>query len=588
MGRQVRSCALAIEAGASAGRTPLMSETAVRFQSRRSAIRLLTMGLGGLVLGSCGPVAPSSQAVSTAPAPSTPAVSSTPAPKANVSSASAAATIVSPPQPAVAQPKSGGTIRTGQVGDIANLDGHYANQLSATTVQLAYEKLVVYDLKLQPQPVLAESWDVSSDSKTFKFNLRKGVQFHNGREFTSDDVKYNLLRVRDPSVAPLTGTLAPQSAWFTGIETPDKYTIVLTADKPRPGIFDFLSGFNMVDKDTIEGPNGKTTINGTGSFKFVEWASGNHITLARNPNYWQTARPYIDGIQVSILRDPQTMVTQLEAGALDAVYAPPLTDTVRLKQNPSFQALVNPQLGQFFYVNQNVTLPLFQNKALRQAMNYALNRQRIAQTVLQNLCGDPVCLPWPQQSPAFQPDKNSTYSFDLSKAAALLKEAGVSGGSLDIAYNTGGYGQEFGSMAQIYQADLQSLGFQVTLKPMDGPTFTQSGQQHTYQGLRIGSGAGAGNFEASTMLQSTSAFNYAGNFAGFKDDAYAQLVLSATTEPEAAKRKQAYSQLNDYLLDQSFTFAFAWYPSTALVSSKVHALDFSGSAALSYVNAWLE
>ena len=87
------------------------------------------------------------------------------------------------------------------MGDIANLDGHYANQLSATTVQLAYEKLVVYDLHLQPQPVLAESWDISSDSRTFKFNLRKGVQFHNGREFTSDDVKYNFLRVRDPSMA---------------------------------------------------------------------------------------------------------------------------------------------------------------------------------------------------------------------------------------------------------------------------------------------------------------------------------------------------------------------------------------------------
>ncbi len=553
-----------------------MSAEWAAFHSRRSAIRLLGVGLGGLVLGGCSPSAPTT--------PASPTVSS---PRPTPATAASTATVVTPPQPAAAQPQSGGTIRTGQVGDIANLDGHYANQLSATTVQLAYEKLVMYDLKLQPQPVLAESWDISSDDRSFKFNLRKGVEFHNGREFTSDDVKYNFLRVRDPSVAPLTGTLAPQSGWFTTIDTPDKYTVVLTADQPRPGIFDFLSAFNMVDKDTLEGPNAKTSINGTGAFKFVEWASGDHITLARNPRYWRTGRPYIDGFQVSILRDPQSMVTQLESGALEAVYAPPLSDTVRLKQNPNFQALVNPQLGQFFYVNQNVTLPLFQNKAVRQAMSYALNRQRISQTVLQSLCGDPICLPWPQQSPAFEPEKNAAYTFDLGKAAALLQQAGVSGGSLEIAYNTGGYGQEFASMAQIYQADLQSLGLQVTLKPMDGPTFTQSGQQHTYQGLRIGSGAGAGNFEASTMLQSTSAYNYAGNFAGFKDDAYGQLVLSATTEPDAAKRKQVYSQLNDYLLDQSFTFAFAWYPATALVASRVRSLDFSGSPALSYADAWL-
>ena len=90
------------------------------------------------------------------------------------------------------------------------------------------------------------------------------------------------------------------------------------------------------------------------------------------------------------------------------------------------------------------------------------------------------------------------------------------------------------------------------------------------------------------MLQSTSAYNYAGNFAGFKDDQYAQLVLGVTTEPDTAKRKQKYSQLNDYLLDQSFTFAFAWYPATALVASRVHALEYSGSPALSYTSAWMQ
>jgi peptide/nickel transport system substrate-binding protein len=123
---------------------------------------------------------------------------------------------------------------------------------------------------------------------------------------------------------------------------------------------------------------------------------------------------------------------QLEAGALEAAYGPPLNDVVRLKQDPSFQALVNPQLGQFFYVNQNVTLPLFQNKLVRQAMNFALNRQRISLTVLQNLCGDPICLPWPQQSPAYEAEKNATYTFDLNKAAALLKQAGASNASLAI------------------------------------------------------------------------------------------------------------------------------------------------------------
>src|SRR5689334_21088863 len=184
------------------------------FVSRRSTLRLLALGLGGVVVAACSPATPSS------PAPST---SVPPAPTPG-NAAAATVTSVAAPQSTGVTPKAGGTIRTGQVGDIANLDGHYANQLSATTVQLAYEKLVAYDTKLQPQPVLAESWDISADSTTFKLNLRKGVQFHSGREFTSDDVKYNFLRVRQPSVMPLAGTLAPQSAWFAAVDTPDKYT----------------------------------------------------------------------------------------------------------------------------------------------------------------------------------------------------------------------------------------------------------------------------------------------------------------------------------------------------------------------------
>src|SRR5216684_7117610 len=85
-----------------------------------------------------------------------------------------------------------------------------------------YDRLTVYDDALKPQPMLAESWEVSSDARQVKLNLRKGVQFHSGREMTSEDVKYNLLRLRDPKNAATTGKIAPQGAWWTSIDTPDK------------------------------------------------------------------------------------------------------------------------------------------------------------------------------------------------------------------------------------------------------------------------------------------------------------------------------------------------------------------------------
>ena len=119
--------------------------------TRRTAITLLAAGLGTACVSSPNP-APTS--------PPTPRVQATPLPATATSTQAA--------------PKPGGAIRTGQVGDIANLDGHYSNQLSSNTVQLCYDKLAVYDQNLQPVPMLAESWDISSDLTQYKFNLQIG------------------------------------------------------------------------------------------------------------------------------------------------------------------------------------------------------------------------------------------------------------------------------------------------------------------------------------------------------------------------------------------------------------------------------
>jgi peptide/nickel transport system substrate-binding protein len=222
--------------------------------TRRGAIQALALGLGSALVVACRGGQPGPAVTGTSPP--TPANTAAAIPTAGASGGSTAtpAPVVGQPATPVAaaasagasstQPKPGGTIHTGQVGDIANLDGHYSNQLSNNTVQLAYDKLASYDAQMQPQPMLAESWEISDDLTTFKFNLRKGVQFHTGREFTSDDVKYNVQRVQDPSLAALVATLGQQAAWFTGVDTPDKYTVVLHTDKSRDGVFDFLRSFN--------------------------------------------------------------------------------------------------------------------------------------------------------------------------------------------------------------------------------------------------------------------------------------------------------------------------------------------------------
>jgi ABC-type transport system substrate-binding protein len=303
---------------------------------RRTALRVLLSGSTTALVAACNATPASPTAVPAEP---------TTAPVQPTLPPPATATVAAAPKPAAAQTKSGGTLRLGMVGDVSTLDGHNTTPNQFDTTWSVFDRLISYDTTLRPQPELAESWDLSSDLKQIKLNLRKGVQWHSGREFSSDDVKYNLLRVRDANLQ--IPTLRNQSNWFTSIETPDRYSIMLKSDLPRPAIFDFFEYFNRVDQETMEGPNAKTASIGTGPFKFVEWVQGDHLTFARNPNYWKAGRPVIDTF-VASARDAQARLVQLEAGALVVAKGPAPNDFARYRSDPAYQAIIHSVSGNYF------------------------------------------------------------------------------------------------------------------------------------------------------------------------------------------------------------------------------------------------
>src|SRR5579859_4849434 len=169
--------------------------------TRRTALRLLGSSAGIALLAGCG-VAPQTTAPTAAAAPTAP-----PQPVATPTAASIAVSAPNPTAPAptpaapvssASTPRRGGTARYSIQADLSSIDGHVRTPGAVDSLWLAFDHLTLYDQKLQPQPMLAESWDLSPDFKQVKFNLRKGVTYHSGRDFTSDDVKWNLLRVRRP------------------------------------------------------------------------------------------------------------------------------------------------------------------------------------------------------------------------------------------------------------------------------------------------------------------------------------------------------------------------------------------------------
>ena len=531
--------------------------------SRRTAIKLLASGAGMALLAACS--APTSS-----PSASTPAASTSGTP------ASAPAS----------QPKAGGVMNTGQPYDIAKLDGHSNSYTSSDNLMQVFEGLTYLDANLTPQPQLAESWDLASDFTQIKLKLRQGVKWHSGRELTSADVKYSLDRISTPGVS----SLGFMGRWFTS-ETPDPYTIVLSSDQPRPSMFHFFEYWNIVDQASLEGPDAANQAIGTGPFVFQEWVPGDHLTFSKNKDYWGKP-PNIDGLMVRIYKDLQTMTAAFEAGAIDVMDFPAGADAIRLRSDPQYSLMANPAsyMGATFLIN--TLYPPLDNKAVRQAVNYAINRPKIVETILVPGLDTPSSLPWPTSSPAYDAGQNATYTYDLDKAKSLLASAGVSGGTFDLSYATR---PDFNLMAQVWAADLATLGFQVNLLPLDTNGWQAkvnapitAGNPPDYRGLTMDGGETGAQSSPVWALLGGNHEGPTANISGYRNDTYASLVDAVTKEVDSTKLKALYKQLNDMILDESFSITFAMIPHKVVSRvSKVQGISFGLHENIWFKDAWL-
>ncbi|MBV8084596.1 MAG: hypothetical protein JO247_07250, partial [Chloroflexi bacterium] len=236
-------------------------------------------------------------------------------------------------------------------------------------------------------------------------------------------------------------------------------------------------------------------------------------------------------------------------------------------------------------IGQNVTMKPQDNKMVRQAMNYALDRKRIVQTVYQNI-GDTEDLPWLPNSVAYEAAKNTTYPFDMDKAKALLAQAGLAAGSaFDIVITSSSI--EAAALAQIMQSALTQLGITLNIKPYDTASYLDQINNHKYHGLYIGAIAYAA-MEPVTIIANSRHLDPTGNSnTGYTSPQYLQLYNSAAVEPDASKRKALYSQLNDLFLDESAVMPIVSAPARLLTRNTVHDIGLSMHGAFLYNDAWI-
>ena len=553
--------------------------------ARRRLLGYLISGTSLALLAACGPTvpsAPTSSAASLGTTAPTAGVGATPASASGPTPAPLSTVGVIVPAPNTAgQPKPGGILRLGIVGDLPSLDGNDFGPAFDVTYPI-FNDLGQEDEKLNLSGELADSFDLSSDFRRLKVNLRKGVQYHTGRELTSDDVKWEIDRSNDPKVSA--GVLRAFRILLTSVETPDKYTVIINSEQAWPAIADYIHVLNILDQQTMAQPDGKLNPVGTGPFKFQEYVQGDHLSLVRNPNYWKKGLPYLDGIRFQIFKDPQSMLVAFEAGQLDAVNTPPIRDTARFENDPNFQVVFNNIAGDSYVITFNTNQPPTNNKLLRQAMSFALDRQRIADTVLQKV-GAPKNIPYYPSSPAYDQAADQYYAFDMDKAKALLAASGLSNVEMDFNINSTSDATEWSSISQIYQADLDKIGIKITIRPFDNPTLSQMLASVNYNGIASGTST-VGHLHAG-VLSASPTFGYTSNRAGFKPDEFKGIDYAILTEVDPARQQQAYSTWRNYFLDQQWAMVVTSKRPRVATSARVHGIAYTRAEKLYYDETWL-
>ncbi|MBQ2260926.1 MAG: ABC transporter substrate-binding protein [Loktanella sp.] len=337
------------------------------------------------------------------------------------------------------------------------------------------------------RPGLAESYEVSEDGTVFTFTLREGVTFHNGREMTAEDVKYSLDRVTLPATqSPGAGFFASivgfdeissgAAETLAGVEVLDPLTVQITLSRPD-ATFLHVMGLNfasIVPQEVVEEMGddfGKNPV-GTGAFKLTDWTIGQRVVFEKNADYWREGVPYLDGITFEVGQEPIVALLRLQQGEVDVPGdGIPPAKFVEVMADPEQAARVI-EGGQLHtgYITLNVGVAPFDQLAVREAVNMAINKERIVQII--NGRAVPATQPLPPSMPGYSEGFDG-FAYDVEAAKAKLAEAGFADGFTTELYvmNT----DPNPRIAQAIQQDLAEIGVTLEIRSLAQANVIEAG-----------------------------------------------------------------------------------------------------------------
>ncbi|MBI3803830.1 MAG: peptide-binding protein [Nitrospirae bacterium] len=466
------------------------------------------------------------------------------------------------------------TLSTASIGEPKRLVPMMASDSASQEItSLVFNGLVKYDKNARLIGSLAETFERSPDCLSATFHLRKGVKWHDGKEFTADDVLFSYQKVIDPNV------ITPYSSNFESVarvEKVDPYTVRVIYKEPfAPGLESWTMG--ILPKHLLEGkelntdPFSRNPV-GTGPFRFSEWTTGQKVVLKANPDYFE-GKPEIETFIYRILPDMATQFLELKALNLDWMALRPVqyqkqTDTSFFRRE--FNRFKYPALA-YTYIGYNLLDPKFADPRVRRALTHAIDKEAIIQAVLFGL-GRPATGPYIPESWAYNPEVKAL-DYNPEKAKALLAEAGwrpaepagkdgllqKKGRPFAFTLLTNQGNEERMKAAEIVQNNLKRVGIQVEIRVVEWQALLhQFIDKKQFDAVILGWGVGL-DPDIYNIWHSSKTKEGEFNFVSYRNPRVDDLLIQGRRSCRPEDRKKIYQEVHRLIAEEQ-PYTFLYYP----------------------------
>lgn len=449
--------------------------------------------------------------------------------------------------------KEGDDIVIAVNANFITLDPYNAGDtLSISGSRTMYQGLMGFDDNMQVVPVLAKEYKVSDDGLVYTFTLNENVKFHDGTPLDAKAVKVNLDRGRDEKNNL---RLRKSLAKIKEVEAADEKTVKITLTEPYSAFLNKMAMALMISPKALEEHGDQIFQHpvGTGPYKFKEWVQGNHLIVEKNTEYWEQGLPKADSITFKAVPENGSRIAMLKTGEADFVYPMPTEQVAEVDGKDGI--IVEKNASTIVrYITLNTMKKPFDDVKVRQAINYAINKEAYIKVVKSGF-GEKLTSTMSAKTQHYA--EQSGYDYDLEKAKQLLSEAGYPEGF--EAEIWGSNDTETMKGMQFIQQQLQLAGIKLDVKPMEEGTLSNEinsaakPEDAKVQMWYVSWSPSSGDADGATRgLFSSEMFPPAGsNTAYYKNENVDKWIAEANTVTDPEKQKAIYADIQKTVWDEA-------------------------------------